>query len=232
MCGRYTLSIPAEILAETFGVDAEHTRERAEARYNICPTQEAVVVRRAEDGHRELTALRWGLVPFWAEDPVIGNRMINARAETVADKPAFRTSFKKRRCLVLADGYYEWKKEPGGKQPYWIHRPDGGLLALAGLWSRWEGPAGPLETFAILTTEAHPAIAHVHDRMPVILAPEHWDLWLDPAVEDRARLRPLLTHVGGDGLALRPVSRAVNSPANDSPRLLEPFEKRDPGEKG
>ena len=177
---------------------------------------------------RELVMLRWGLVPFWAKDPGIGNKMINARAETAHEKPAFRNSFTKRRCLVVTDGFYEWKKEAEGKQPYWIHRPDGRPFAFAGLWSRWDGGKDgelaegeePLETFTILTCPALPELREVHHRMPVILAREDQDGWLDPANHDRDALAAMLRRPVGSGLELRRVSRRVNSPANDTPDLL------------
>ena len=165
--------------------------------------------------------MRWGLVPFWADDPAIGNRLINARAETAAAKPAFRDAFKRRRCLVVSDGFYEWKKEPGGKQPYWIHRPDGAPFAFAGLWSRWDKQGEPLDTFAILTRDAHPDVAAIHDRMPVVLARDDWGPWLDPGATDRGALDELLRRSTGAGLAVRKVSRRVNSPANDTPELVE-----------
>jgi putative SOS response-associated peptidase YedK len=242
MCGRYTLSSPADLIADLFGL--VEVPELA-PRYNIAPTQEAPVVRvldepvkggageGAEAGRRRLDLLRWGLVPFWADDPKIGNRMINARAESVATKPAFRQSFQKRRCLVVADGFYEWMKVPGGKQPYRLHRRDDKPFAFAGLWDRWfdragggGGDAPPLDTFTILTTDALPEIAAIHHRMPVILDPADFDLWLDPAVADRQRLEPLLTPRGGDLLEAYPVSKLVNSPANDRPECVAPVGDR------
>ncbi|HEX2253704.1 MAG TPA: SOS response-associated peptidase [Thermoanaerobaculia bacterium] len=226
MCGRYTLTTPGEVLADLF--------ELAEVpqlvpRFNIAPTQVAPVVRVVEEvtpaaeeatGPRRLDLLRWGLVPYWAEDPSIGNRMINARAETVATKPAYRSSFRRQRCLVVADGFYEWKKEGGGKQPYWIHRDDGAPVAFAGLWSRWAKGGEPLETFTILTRDATGAAAEIHHRMPVVLAREDWPLWLDPAVGEREPLEAVLAREPAS-LALRRVSRRVNSPANDNPECLE-----------
>lgn len=222
MCGRYTLSAPADVIAELFDVEPVSMSPR----FNIAPTQEAPVVRipEPEEG-RELAILRWGLVPFWAKDPSIGNRMINARSETAAEKNAFRNSFKKRRCLVVADGFYEWKKEEGGKQPYWIHLPESKPFAMAGLWSRWDKEGDtPLETFTILTTDAHPKIAELHDRMPVVLRKDAYEMWLDPEFQDKDRLNDLLTAESGEWLEFYPVSREVNSPSNDRPDLIESIE--------
>lgn len=230
MCGRYTLSAPAEVIAELFELDEVPELER---RYNIAPTQEAPVVRvdpRGPEPRRRLDLLRWGLVPWWADDPSIGNRMINGRAETAAEKPAFGDLFRRHRCLVLADGFYEWRKEEGGKQPYWIHRPDERPFAFAGLWSRWRGgperPAGAegekLDTFTILTVDAAPEIRDLHDRMPAILDPADWSAWLDPALQDPAAVHALLARADDDHrLALRRVSRRVNKPDVDEPGCIE-----------
>ena len=166
-------------------------------------------------------------MPYWAKEAAIGNKMINARAESVADKPAYRHAFKKHRCLVVTDGFFEWKKMAGGKQPHLIRTKDGQPFAFAGLWSRWQPPTGePLETFTILTTDANPVVADVHDRMPVILAPKDYGLWLDPAVQDAEKLTPLLVPMAGDELELVPVSRRVNSPANDVAECIEPLVER------
>jgi putative SOS response-associated peptidase YedK len=225
MCGRYTLTDPGDVVADLFGLDS---LPELAPRYNIAPTQDAPVVRAREEAAdgRRLDLLRWGLVPFWAKDPSIGNRLINARSETAADKPSFRDGFKKRRCLVVTDGFYEWKKEGGAKQPYWIHFPDRRPFAFAGLWSRWDGSKEravdqPLETFTILTRDAHPDIADVHPRMPVILAPDDYAPWLDPGLTDKADVRSIVERSTGDGLALRRVSRRVNNPANDVPEVLQ-----------
>ena len=178
-----------------------------------------------ESGKRLLELMRWGLVPFWAKDLAIGNRMINARAETVADKPAFRVSLRKRRCLVLADGFYEWQATGGAKQPYFFHRQDGYPMAFAGLWDRWEkGEDGPLKTFTILTTSPNEVVAPVHKRMPVILEPEHHDLWLNPSLEDPESLLPLLVPARPDLLETYPVSTYVNNPAHEGPDCVEPIE--------
>lgn len=222
MCGRYTLTSSGEEVADLFGL---LEIPAIPSRYNMAPTQEAAVVRVPEPGApRELAFLRWGLVPYWAKDVTIGNRLINARAESVAEKPSYRSSFRKQRCLIPTSGFYEWKKEGKAKQPYLIRRKDRRPFAFAGLWSRWKDPErGPLDTFTILTTDANDRIRELHDRMPVILAPEDFDLWLDPKVQDGARLQPLLVPLAGDDLELVRVSKLVNSPANDLPNCIEPL---------
>jgi putative SOS response-associated peptidase YedK len=194
--------------------------------YNVAPTRDvhAVVAR---DGHRRLGTLRWGLVPPWAKDRSIGSRLINARAETVRSKPAFRRAFERRRCLVPADGFYEWAVVPGqrAKQPWFIHRVDAEPLALAGIWERWRDPAdadaGPLFTCCIITTAASADVEAVHDRMPVVLAPRAWDAWLDPATEDLDGLAELLGPAPTGLLERWPVSTAVNNVRNQGPQLAE-----------
>lgn len=232
MCGRYSLISPGELVAEVFGLESA---PELEPRYNVAPTQEAAVVRRQsprdaralerpEDaGRRRLDLLRWGLIPHWANDPGIGNRMINARSESVADKPSFRDSFRSRRCLVVADGYYEWRAEEDGKQPYRFRRPDGRPLAFAGLWDRWwQTPPQPVDSFTILTAAAAPTVAPYHHRMPVLLPPESWETWLDPAVGDPAALQPLLGAAPPE-LTVDRVGRAVNDPGNDGPECIRPL---------
>lgn len=219
MCGRYTVSNPGEVLPELLG--HESFPETA-ARFNVAPTQQAPVVVAGEDGSRELRTMRWGLVPYWAEDPEIGNRMINARSESVAEKPAFRDSFERRRCVVAADGFYEWQKVPGGKQPYLLRLTGGAPFGFAGLWDRWRGPGGRvLETFTILTTEPNELAAPIHDRMPVILGEPARAGWLarDARPED---LHPLLVAFPAAAMEAIPVSDYVNSPANDSLECMQP----------
>lgn len=222
MCGRYTLSTPTDLLGDLYEIE---TLVSTQPRFNIAPTQEALNVRIDSDtGKRRLDLLRWGLVPFWAKDPGIGNRMINARSETVAEKPAFRVSVKKRRCLVLADGFYEWQATGGPKQPYFFHRGDGQPFAMAGLWDRWEkGEEGPLETFTILTTSPNEVVAPIHKRMPVILAREDFPRWLDPTFEDLDSLRKLLVPAPKSLLETYPVSTYVNNPANEGMDCVEPI---------
>lgn len=222
MCGRYTLTSSGEEVADLFALlDIPPIPQR----YNLAPTQEAAVVRVPEPGAtRELSFLRWGLIPAWAKDAKIGNGMINARAESAAEKPAYRSSFKKQRCLIPTSGFYEWKKEGKAKQPFLIRRKDQRPFAFAGLWARWRDPEkGPIDTFTILTTDANEHVRGLHDRMPVILGREDFDLWLDPKVQDAARLQPLLVPMAGDDLEFVRVSKLVNSPANDLPNCIEPL---------
>lgn len=224
MCGRYTLSTPADLLADLMQVQPASDLA---PRYNIAPTQEAPIIRLGEEpgAARELWYLRWGLVPFWAKDPSIGNRMINARAETVAEKPSYRASFRKRRCIVPADGFYEWQKTGGStKQPYYFRLKDRLPFAMAGLWDRWDkGDDQPLETFTILTTEPNELVAEAHHRMPVILGEKNLSRWLDPQADAQSTLEKLslpYPHTAMEGF---PVSTYVNNPANDSPRCVEPL---------
>lgn len=193
--------------------------ERHEPRYNIAPTQPVPVVVRGHDGLR-LGALRWGLVPYWADDPTIGNRMINARSETVDSKPAFKGPFRDRRCWVLADGFYEWREEDGQKVPIHFRRPDRAPFAFAGLWDRWRDDDGDVVSCTILTTEPNEAVRPVHRRMPVILPVAVRDRWLDPDA-DPAELKSLLGPYP-DTLERQRVSTRVNRPENDDPSLLEP----------
>jgi putative SOS response-associated peptidase YedK len=217
MCGRYTLSTPAGRLAEEFQLDgsAEITPS-----YNVAPTQQVAAVLEDEGGRR-LEMLRWGLVPSWADDPDIGARMINARSETAPEKPSFRSAFRRRRCLIPADGFYEWKRENGGKQPYYFRMHDGRPFAFAGLWESWEKGDGTLRTCTILTTRANAVLEDVHDRMPVILPHDAYNAWLDPDA-DREELGELMIPYGGDDLETYPVSRFVNSPRNNDERCVEP----------
>ena len=228
MCGRYTLSSKGDELGLLF--DLQEVPELP-LRYNIAPTQEAAVVRVERPGEpRRLDLLRWGLIPYWAKEASIGNRMINARSEGVAEKPAYRWSFRKQRCLIPTDGFYEWKKEVGGKQPYLIRRKDGKPFAFAGLWARWRDPdKRPVDSFTILTTDANELIRPLHNRMPVILERKDFDLWLDPAIEDQDRLQPLLVPANSESMESFPVSRSVNSPANDSAECIEPLVEQTPG---
>ena len=219
MCGRYTLTLSGDALAEAF--DLAEVPELS-PRYNVAPTQEVATLRQDAPGTAPgLTLMRWGLIPRWAKDKSIGNRMINARSETVAEKPAYRGPFKRQRCLILADGFYEWMKMPDGKQPFHIRLHDGEPFAIAGLWDRWKGEDGTIESCTLLTTSPNPLVGDIHNRMPVILPREHYGTWLDPSESDRERLERLLVAYPAEAMEARPVSRLVNSPANDSPACLE-----------
>jgi putative SOS response-associated peptidase YedK len=219
VCGRYAFFSPAEAVRRTFALDAV---PELEPRYNIAPTQDVPAVRAGPEGRREFAMLHWGLVPKWAKERAIGNRMINARAETLAEKPSFRDAFRKRRCLVLADGWYEWQVAAGGKQPWFVRREDARPLAFAGLWERWKDPANGalLESCTIVTTDAAASIRRIHDRMPVLLAEGDWDRWLDTAFADTALLSELLVPFGAAPLEAWPVSRQVNAPKHQGPELI------------
>jgi putative SOS response-associated peptidase YedK len=221
MCGRYSFAMGTDVYAALFEVAGPVPA--LEPRWNVAPTQPVAVVVVTNEGPRALRTMRWGLVPSWAKDPSIGNRMINARAETLAEKPSFRDAFRKRRCLVVADGFYEWVRDGERKRPVWIHPRAGGALAFAGLWERWKAPDGTiLETCTIVTTAANGTMAPFHHRMPVILPPSAWARWLDPMPADPAALADLLVPAPDDLLEVRPVSTRVNSPANEGPSLLDP----------
>ncbi len=223
MCGRFSLSAPPEALAEFFRLV---NVPPLPPRYNIAPTTPVAVVRAAAGGGgRELAMLRWGLVPSWAKDLAIGNRLINARAETVAQKPSFRAAIRARRCLVAASGYYEWRSEGEGKQPYHIRRADGAPLAFAGLWETWQNAEhGTVESCTIITTEAAGAPAEIHHRMPVMLDPADFDGWLDPEQTRAEKAMPLLRSSPVEGLEVYPVSRQVNRAGFDGPACIEPLE--------
>ena len=223
MCGRFTLATSADEIADLFDVS---DLPDLKPRYNIAPTQDVPVCRVAE-GRREVSELHWGLVPFWADDKKIGNRMINARGETAASKPAFRAAFKYRRCLIPADGFYEWKKEADGKQPYRIRRKDNAPFAFAGLWEQWSDEDNQkLESFTIITCDAADWVEDLHSRMPVILDRDNFGFWLDTNNEDYDALEELLVpYPRADLMTYEPVSRDVNSPANDRAELIEPLGK-------
>ena len=219
MCGRFAFTISAEVFAETFGVSVPPILEH---RYNIAPTQQVLIIRKGAEG-RSLANARWGLVPNWAKDISIGNKMINARSETVHEKPAFRQAIKTRRCIVPASGFYEWVAKPNGKFPYYISMGDGSPLPLAGIWESWKSSEGNLiESCSILTTTANDLMAPIHDRMPVILRPEEFDFWLDRTVTDQVKLQRLFQPYPAVLMTAWPVSRLVNSPANDSSDCIKP----------
>ncbi len=223
MCGRYALHSSPEVVALQFGLRAAPAWP---ARYNIAPTQIAPIVRAVATGGREMALARWGLIPSWARDMAMGARMNNARAETVAEKPAFRAAFRRRRCLVPVDGWYEWKAEDGRKQPYFLHLREGGLAALAGLWEEWISPDGsPLESYAVVTTEANAEAAAVHDRMPVVISREQQALWLEgPVKEAGTLLRPL----GTGELAFHKVDRRMSGARVDDEQCIAPVSGEEP----
>ena len=220
MCGRFTLTADQDSFEDRFsltGFDLGWVPS-----FNIAPTQEVLTV--TNDGSENRPELmRWGLVPSWAKDPKIGNRMINARSETLTEKPSFRTAFKRRRCLIPADGFYEWKREGKAKKPMLITANPGGLFAFAGLWETWKQPDGSwLLTCAIITTSANEFMTSIHDRMPVILPRESEALWLDPEEQDTAMLSELLLPYDSDRMEGYEVSTLVNSPRNNFPEVIEP----------
>lgn len=223
MCGRFTQERPTSELAEIF--EADDLADAPGGRYNVAPTDEAAVVVRRDD-HRAVTAYRWGLIPHWADDPRIGNRMFNARAETLATSPAFRDAFRRRRCLVPVDSFYEWRREGKVRKPFRVVGADGRPLALAGLWSGWhDRDTGEVRrTFTIVTTGPNEVMRSIHDRMPVVVPPEAWDRWLDPALPDPGELQGLLVPAPDGSLEAYPVSRAVNDVRNDGPGLIEPLD--------
>jgi putative SOS response-associated peptidase YedK len=221
MCGRFTQKSSPKKVAEKFGVESIPPLIE---RYNVAPMQQVLGIRES-DNDREATFFRWGLVPAWAKDSSTGNKLINARAETVAEKPPFREAFKSRRIIVPAEGFYEWAgRGTKEKQPYYFRMKDGEPFAIAGLWERWEGDGGPLETCTLLTTEANSLLSAYHDRMPVILKPEDYDTWLDTEVRRAELLKPLLRPYPDGGMSAYAVSPLVNNPSNEDPRCVEPFD--------
>jgi putative SOS response-associated peptidase YedK len=230
MCGRFVQVSSPDLLVERFNVDEVTTPQR-EPSYNVAPRATVYAVRdRAVDDERRryLSEVRWGLVPTWAKDPKTGDRMINARAESVTDKPAYERAFRRHRCLVPADGFYEWQQRGRRKQPMFVHRRDGEPMALAGLWAAWHDPNTPdgewLHSCTIVTTQANTVVAPLHDRMPVVLEQGDWDRWLDPSTEGTGALERLLAPAPNDVLAAYPVSSAVNSADNDGPELVQRVE--------
>lgn len=259
MCGRYASARSRIELLEEFTVQRDRVDEPLQPDYNVAPTKpvyavmtRAPRVRREQaapegaprdEPARELRVVRWGLVPSWAKDPSIGSRMINARAETVSEKPAFRNAFARRRCLLPADGYYEWQQPPAGtkgrRQPYFICRPDHGVLAFAGLYEWWrdrslpeQDPAAWLCTAAVITTSAPDELGQIHDRMPMVIDRASWTDWLEPANDDAADLRALLAPAAAHGLISYPVSLAVNAVRNNGPELAKEAEPVSPGSGG
>jgi len=244
MCGRFVSASSPDLLAERFGVDVVDVDE-FEPSYNVAPREQVMVVRERDD-RRYLSKVRWGLVPSWAKDPSIGDRMINARAETLLTKNAYKRPFAKKRCLIPADGFYEWRvvappRTPKGrpkKQPVFIHRRDGEPMAFAGLWDVWKVPEGVdeppgtrdgwLRTCVIITGEPNELLAPIHDRMPVLLPESAWEAWLDPDNDDVEQLKRLLVPAPSDELELWPVSTVVNNADNKGREVIRPVEEADP----
>ena len=222
MCGRFTLKTDPETLTETFPGFTTPAADEMGPRYNIAPSQRVAVV--PNNGDKSVEFFQWGLIPSWAKDPKIGNRMINARAETLAEKPSFRTAYKRRRCLVLTDGFYEWKAEPGSKTktPFYIRLKSEKPFAFAGLWEAWSPNIDddPLLSCTIITTSPNALMETIHRRMPVILEPDGYDQWLDPSDQSPRQLEGLLTQYPAEEMEAYPVSRLVNRPSNDSPDCI------------
>ncbi|HEY8527045.1 MAG TPA: SOS response-associated peptidase [Acidimicrobiales bacterium] len=226
MCGRFVAASSPDEIAQYF--DAEAPEALLEPSYNVAPTNDVYAVL-SDGGVRRMDAFHWGLVPIWAKDPKVGSKMINARAETLATKNAYKPAFKKRRCIIPADGFYEWKKVPGQKtkQPHYIRRPDGEPLAFAGLWEVWRGPdrqGEPLRSCTIVTTSANETMRPLHDRMPVLLPASAWEEWLDPTNDDLETLGKLLVPAPPEIIVTHPVSTDVNRVSNKGPELIEPVD--------
>jgi putative SOS response-associated peptidase YedK len=222
MCGRFSQQRPASELAEIFS--AEPIADDPGPRYNVAPTDEALVVVQRED-RRGVTSYRWGLIPHWADSAKVGSRMFNARAETLVGAPAFRDAFQRKRCLVPVECFYEWRREGAVRQPYTIGRADGAPLVLAGLWDGWRDPATDVvrRSFTIVTSAPNEAMAAIHNRMPVILPEPDWDAWLDGRFADRGRLLAMLEPRDEPALAITAVSQLVNNVRNDGPELVVPI---------
>ena len=221
MCGRFTQSQSIQTVAKEFQV--EQVSSDLGPSYNIAPTQKVAVI--ITDGIKQLVPVRWGLVPSWAKDPSIGSKMINARAETVTEKASYRNAFKKRRCLVVADGFYEWQKTGDAKRPIYIRLKSGKPFAFAGLYEVWKSPEGKeVTTCTIITTEANELMKPIHERMPVIIPAESQDEWLDPAAEGKDQLLDMLRPYPAGEMEAYPVSKRVNSPRNNSPECIKRLE--------
>ena len=219
MCGRFDLHLPRELLAEIFGITVVRD---IRPRYNIAPTQQVPAVRTSPDGTRHLELLKWGLIPSWAQDPHMGSRMINARSETVEVKPAFRTALRHRRCIIPANGFYEWREVAGKKHPIYVTLKNNGPMMFAGLWDHWKSPEGELiESCTILTTTSNELIKPLHERMPVILDPEDINPWLDLRINDPVKLKPLFIPYPSELMKMYPVSDLVNSPRNDTQECIK-----------
>jgi putative SOS response-associated peptidase YedK len=222
MCGRYSLGVSAEVLAQAFRLASV---PQLLPRYNIAPTQAVPIIRVERDGQRHLHLLHWGLIPWWADDPKVGNRMINARSESADKAPAFRQAFQQRRCLIPADAFYEWQKRGTRKQPYLVRMRDGRPFAFAGLWERWRGKGDEkIESFTILTTEPNEVTSPLHDRMPAIVDPADYEKWLDPRQQSAEALKEMLRPPPADQMEAFPISARVNKPENDDPEIVKPLQ--------
>jgi putative SOS response-associated peptidase YedK len=226
MCGRYTFFSPAESVTRLFDTPVPVP---VEARYNIAPTQFVPAIRQSAESGRRIDLLHWGLVPSWAKDKAIGNRMINARAETLAEKPSFKRALRARRCLILTSGYYEWRKEGERKQPYFISRRDGDPMAMAGLWEHWDGQQGGLDSCTIVTTDANEFLQPLHHRMPAIIPPDRCAQWLGVEDVNAGDARGMLQPLEGDHLQAWAVSTRVNNARNEGHELIEPLQAPDQG---
>jgi len=217
MCGRFVCIIPPEELVKIFALVETPL---VEPRYNVAPSQQVSVVRSAGD-HNILAPLKWGLVPSWSKDPSIGSHMINARSETIAEKPSFRQAIKYNRCIIPTSGFYEWKAESGKKQPYYIHMANGSPMCFAGIWETWTAPdSSVIETFSILTTTSNKIIEPLHDRMPVILSPENYPIWLNQNMHDSHQLERLYQQYPSEQMTAYKVPDLVNNPKFDSPACI------------
>lgn len=221
MCGRFVLTTDADSLRQQFQVADVAP---VVSRYNLAPTQEIAAICQTGDGYRHLKTVRWGLIPHWAKDIAIGNKLINARSETVADKPSFRQPIRYHRCLIPASGFIEWMRQADdSRQSYYIQRKDGELLAIAGIWDTWKGSDQVIASGTILTTAANSLVATLHDRMPVLLSSSEYDQWLDRDITDPQQLKGIYTPYPADPLQATPISSLINNPRHDSPDCLEPL---------
>ena len=220
MCGRFSLHANPEVIALAFKVGLVPDWK---ARYNNTPSSKIIIVREGVEAGRVATLCKWGLIPGWAKDPAIGNKLANARGETVDEKPSFCNAFKRSRCLIPASGFYEWKTVVGRKQPYYMHPLGAPLFAIAGITERWQGPEGVVETCAIITTGPNGVMSNIHDRMPVILSAEDHDAWLDPRNQSVAALKQLIKPCADSAMTAYAVSTRVNAPKNEDAGLIEPL---------
>lgn len=221
MCGRFVLTVNPEVVQTAF--DLTTMPPIMSPRFNVAPTQPVAVI--SNENPHELTFYKWGLIPSWSKDPSIGSKMINARSESAAEKPSFRSAFKRRRCIIPADGFYEWRQHGGDKTPMFIHMKDQEVFGMAGLWEIWHSPdGGEIRTCSILTTDANEFMQTIHNRMPVILHKEDYNLWLSPNEEPAGVLQELMKPYSGDELTAYPVSKMVNKPSNDTPDLIQPVD--------